>query len=280
MIFECVINISEGRDVVAIDAIAAAGDCVRDVHADRDHNRSVITLASRDLGDVESSAREVVGRALETLSLDTHEGVHPRLGVVDVVPFISYNGVDTSPSVETISAARSFGEWLDALGTPVFFYDTASPESVTLPAIRKHAFTELMPSLNVQSANDKTGATCVGAREPLIAINVNIDTSDLAVAQSIAREIRESSGGIAGVRAIGLELAEQGRVQVSMNIVDAVGVNAEMVCKKIRDIAAEKNYSSEVELVGLVPQFQFDQWSHEFLNWSGLDASCTVEHYV
>lgn len=279
MIFECVINISEGRDKNIIAEIArAGGETVRNIHSDTDHNRSVITIASRNLDDVYSCAQKVVAHALLTLSLDKHDGVHPRLGVVDVVPFISYSELHVSPTGETIAAAHSFGEWLDNQSTPVFFYDLASSDGTTLPSIRKYAFNELMPSLSTQTNNQKTGATCVGAREPLIAINVNLDSRDINWAQSIARSIRESSGGIAGVRAIGLELYEQNVAQVSMNIVDVLNVNAADVCSHVRDIVTEKNHVCSVELVGLVPQFQFEKWSPEFLGWSGLNETCTVEH--
>lgn len=279
MIFECVINISEGRDHRVIGEIAL-GNHVRNIHMDADHNRSVLTLASTKLDDVFVSAQRITSAALEKLSFSAHQGVHPRLGIVDVVPFISYSDNDVKPTAETIATAKDFGQWLDDLGTPIFFYDAASPDRTTLPSIRKYAFAQLPPSLSVQNQNPHTGATCVGARDPLIAINVNLDCRDVAWAQLIAQEIRESSGGLKGVRAIGLELYEQNRAQVSMNIVDVINVNVGDVCEKIRAIIKTRDHECDVELVGLVPEFQFLTWSKNFLAWSGLDNTCTVEYWI
>ena len=279
MIYECVINISEGTNVDLVAMIASAGgECVRDVHSDVDHNRSVLTIASQEIEEVTASAFGVVRTAIEHLEIDRHLGVHPRLGIVDVVPFVSYDNAGVEPSQKIIEAAQNFGAKVhEEFHIPIFFYDEASSEKRTLPFIRKNAFSSIAPDLGNNMAHRTAGAMCIGAREPLVAVNITLETKDLALAQSIARTVRESSGGIKGVRAIGLLLENQNSVQVSMNIVDVVNVNTGEICEEVRAIADAHNVASSVELVGLVPQKQFEMWSHSFLNWSGLDVSCTVE---
>ena len=279
MIYECVINISEGTNVDLVAMIArAGGECIRDIHSDIDHNRSVLTIASQEIEEVTASAYSVVCTAVEHLHLDHHLGIHPRLGVVDVVPFVSYNDASVEPSQEIIEAAQNFGSRIyEEFHIPIFFYDGASSSNITLPFIRKNSFASLAPNLGNNMPHRTAGAMCVGARAPLVAINVTLESRDLALAQSIAHTVRESSGGTKGVRALGLPLKHQNAIQVSMNITDVVNVNTGKVCEEVRTLASPHNVQCSVELVGLVPQQQFEMWSQSFLDWSELDESCTVE---
>lgn len=279
--FECVINVSEGRDQAAIEDIRIAGGAhVLDVHSDIDHNRTVYTVASRTLSDVYDTACAVVTRSYDLLDFTNHLGVHPCLGVVDVVPFVSYDNENMVPSQETIDAALAFAQWAHTtFDIPVFTYDRAHPRTQRLPDIRRHAFHEVHPAYGTEK-HARFGALCVGARRPLIAINVNLLTEDIFVVKHIAKSIRESSGGIFGVRAIGLELAHAKRMQVSMNIVTPHKTNAGEVCLDVMSRAERSNIGSEVELVGLVPHFQYALWSEEFLERSGLNEHVTVEARV
>lgn len=188
MIFECVINVSEGRRNEVLTAIAqAGGDAVVDIHRDGDHNRSVFTIASKSLNDVYESAQKLTAVALDLISFESHTGVHPRLGVVDVVPFISYDGNDVSISDDTLSAAHLFAAWAhETFLLPIFFYDHADKTGRTLPSIRKHAFGEESPSLGTD-AHYQHGSMCVGVREPLIAINVNLVSNNRETANLIAK---------------------------------------------------------------------------------------------
>lgn len=276
MIYESIINISAGKHLKQIAEITDVGSiCCLDVHSDPDHNRSVITLGSNDLDEVVNAAKAITKKSFTLLDIDQHSGVHPRLGSVDVVPFVSYDNQRTLPTDETVNTSIQFGEWINTnFDTAVFYYDFANPEFISLPYIRKNAFKTLEPNIKSKFPS-RHGAVCIGAREPLIAINVNIGISDLDFAKSIASEIRESSGGIVGVRAIGLRLASQNCVQVSMNIVDATNVNSGEVCLKIRDLA--RDYDSSVELIGLVPRFHYENWDKEFLQWSKLSPDIVIE---
>ena len=267
MIYECVINVSNGQDELTLESLANnIGKTCLDVHIDFDHNRSVFTLGGFNLNEVFESAQFLVERCYESFNFENHDGVHPRLGLVDVVPFISYDEETTIPSKETIEASINFGHWAsEKYSTQIFFYDYASPEKVTLPYIRKNAIHD----------SSAYGSMCIGAREPLLAINVNVDSCDLFLATNIAKAIRESSGGIKGVRAIGLKLSSQKKVQVSMNIVNTVDVNAGEVCLEIKRSALPND--CEVELVGLVPMHQYEKWDNEFISWSNIDESFTVE---
>lgn len=268
MIFECVINVSEGKDKSGLEKIADfVGKEVIDIHSDNDHNRTVYTLASRNLNELKKAAQALTSKVFEDFTFDGHIGVHPRLGLIDVVPFVSYDEVNFVPTNNTIKAAIDFGTWAkEKFGVEIYFYDFASESKTTLPSIRKRESTNLK------------NAICVGARPPLVAINVNIQSSDLSFAKSIAKNIRESSGGLPGVRAIGLELPSKNIVQVSMNIVDLEIGNTENASFKIKEIAEGAGKFSEVELVGLVPRFHYDTWSDKFLEWSGLTPTCTVEN--
>ena len=216
---EAVVNISEGRDRRRLTAIGAgAGRALLDAHSDHDHHRSVFTIAASDPGGTEAATRRLVEVALVDLDLREHEGVHPRLGVVDVVPFVALT--PTPPDV-AVAAAHAFGDWLARVHrVPVFFYGAASVGGRTLPEIRRDAFSVTAPDRGPSVADPRLGATAVGARPPLVAVNVELDTADLGLARRIARETRERDGGLLGVRALASRSASRGTVQVSMNLVD------------------------------------------------------------
>ena len=228
---ECVVNISEGRDPRVVAAIGdAAGRALLDVHIDADHNRSVLTL----LG--EEAPRAVAAAAVERLDLRRHEGAHPRIGVVDVVPFVALDG---STPVDALAARDAFCRWAgQELAVPCFRY---GPER-SLPDVRRGAFGDLAPDCGPAEAHPTAGAMAVGARPVLVAYNVWLAEPDLALARRIAAELRSPS-----VRALGLQVGDE--VQVSMNLIapDETGPAA------VADAVAERAEVARCELVGLVP---------------------------
>jgi glutamate formiminotransferase len=280
-VLEAVVNVSEGRDQRRIGAIgAAAGRALVDVHTDPDHHRSVFTIAAREAAMTEAAVHRLVDVALEDLDLRDHAGVHPRLGVVDVVPFVA---LPPTPADVAVAAAHAFGAWLARVHrVPVFFYADAAPDGRTLPTVRRDAFTAtLPPDLGPATPDPQLGATAVGARPPLVAVNVELATDDVTVAQRIARETRERDGGLLGVRALGLPLESRGTVQVSMNLVDLAATGIERACTEVRDRARVWDVGVvRVELVGLLPAAELARCSDGFRAWSGLDERVTVESRV
>ena len=252
---ECVVNISEGRDPTVLQALrAAAGRDLLDLHADRHHHRSVLTLAGED------APRAVTEAAVARIDLRRHTGAHPRLGVVDVVPFVA---VDESPAGATAAADR-FARWLcDEVGVPVFRYgDGADP----LPAVRRRAFRDLRPACGPLLPHPTAGATAVGARPVLVAYNVWLQASDLATGRAVARAVRGPH-----VRAIGLRLGA--RVQVSMNLLDpdVVGPAA------AHDAVAALAPVAGAELVGLLPASALAGVPPERWEALDLDGDRTIE---
>lgn len=275
-------NVSEGRDLAVLRAIAerCAASLV-DVHADADHHRSVFTLAGPGPHDAATAARDLADAVAARISIAEHDGVHPFLGALDVVPFVALGGTKVERA-EAAGAARAFGQWwAEAHGVPVFFYDEADAGGRDLPHIRRHAFKSRRPDFGPDAPHPTLGATAVGARKPLIAINLLLVTQDVAVARRIAREIRESDGGLPGVRALGLMLASEKRPQVSMNLVDLDRTGIEDACLTVRDLArGERTAVASVEVVGLIPRLELDRCSDEFLQWADIDATCAIEARV
>jgi glutamate formiminotransferase / 5-formyltetrahydrofolate cyclo-ligase len=281
-VLECVVNVSEGRDVQALRALAdACGPSLVDVHADADHHRSVFTLAGPGPHDAPTAARDLAGAVATRISIAEHDGVHPRLGALDVVPFVALGGTKGERSLAAV-AAREFGQWwAETHDVPVFFYDDADPGGRDLPHIRRDAFRTREPDFGPDTPHPSLGVTAVGARKPLVAINLLMATRDLAVARHIAREIREQNGGLAGVRALGLMLASAGRPQVSMNLVDLDRTGIEDACLAVRELARrEQTDVASVEVVGLVPRRYLDRCSDEFLTWAAIDGSAAIEARV
>ena len=266
-LLECVPNISDGRDATAIDAIAKAfasgGATLLDVESDRDHNRSVVTIAG--------SRREVVDgavagarAALSRIDLTKHEGAHPRMGATDVVPFIPLAGATMA---DAVAAADEAAERIAReLGVPTYLYgDAARVEARRdLAKVREGQFEGIRdligtdparaPDFGPTAVHPTGGATAVGARFFLIAFNVDLVTRDLPLAKRIAKEIRERDGGLKGVKALGFDLPEKGWVQVSMNLVDyrqTTPIAAYDAIKARADAAGVEIAGSE--LVGLIP---------------------------
>ena len=273
---ECVPNVSEGRDSGILEELArACGPSLLDLHADIDHHRSVFTLAGPGLRDAETSVAALARAVASRLDLRDHEGVHPRFGMLDVVPFCA---LDEDHEVAA-AAAIGFAEWVTAeLELPVFFYDDADALRRSLPELRGEAFTTRAPDLGPARPHPTLGAVAVGARPPLIAVNCWLDTDDPTVARAIARQVRETDGGLAGVRALGLALESAGSVQVSMNLVDLPVTGLETACREVRRLAERDDWAvTRVEIVGLIPAAELDRCSDEFREWAGLSAGLTVE---
>ncbi|MGQ0805967.1 MAG: glutamate formimidoyltransferase [Actinomycetota bacterium] len=273
---ECVVNVSEGRRRDVIDAIGdACGPALLDVHADPDHHRSVFTLAGPAERDAVDAARALAQAVAERLDVSTHEGVHPRLGALDVVPFVAIDG-DSDVAVD---AARAFAEWIAAeLGVPAFLYGAADPDGRSLPDVRRDAFTRRPPDHGPAEPHPRLGAVAVGARPPLVAVNCDLDRADVTLAREIAAQVRERDGGLPGVRALGFELASRGRAQVSMNVTRLEACGVERACTAVRRLAYEGGTDVErVELVGLVPAAELERCSPEFVAWSGIGPDHTIE---
>jgi glutamate formiminotransferase len=238
-VLECVINISEGRDSGLLARLARAVDgSLLDLHADAHHNRSVLTFAG---DDVLGAAKVLCAQAVSELDLRRHEGVHPRLGVVDVVPFVPI-GVPLGPDMDlsaAIAARDSFAEFAASeLGLPCFLY---GPER-SLPEIRRMAFRELAPDIGPPSPDARSGAVCVGARPPLIAYNLALEADDLDIGKEIAKKIRSHS-----IRALGLHVGTA--VQVSCNLVKPWIVGPAECYDAVASLAGVRS----TELVGLLP---------------------------
>ena len=265
-LLECVPNISEGRDQDKIALIAEevkkhTGIKLLDCSSDRDHHRSVFTF----IGEPEATQDAAFSLAMKTLDLidmREHKGNHPRLGAVDVVPFIPIQGVQME---EAVQIAHEFGKGLGKRGIPVFFYEEAAtrPERKDLPSIRKGEYEglgeklkdpEWKPDEGPDHFDPKSGATVVGARFPLVAYNINLKTKDLSLAKSIAKKVRFKDGGFPHVRAMGVDLREKGMVQVSMNLTHYRVTNIPKVYEFIKGEALKKGVEiGGSEIVGLIP---------------------------
>ncbi|MEQ1788570.1 MAG: glutamate formiminotransferase [Acidimicrobiales bacterium] len=257
---ECVVNISEGRDPDRLASLAAAVPAdLLDVHTDADHHRTVFTLVG------ERAPRALASRAIELLDLRPHDGAHPRLGVVDVVPFVPLAG----SSMEAALAAREeFATWLAAEhGVPVFLYGPERP----LPEVRRRAFRDLSPDMGPNTPHPTAGATCVGARPPLVAYNVWLADVTVSEARAIAAAIRRPA-----LRALGLAVGDA--VQVSMNLVAPREVGpAEAFDLVAAQLAGTHGAVDRSELVGLLPEAVLQRTPED--RWEALDLSAdrTIE---
>jgi glutamate formiminotransferase len=271
-LIECVPNFSEGRDLSVIDALVEAmsrtpGARVLHRHSDRDHNRSVITLA----GDPEAVAEAAllgVGTAAALIDLNRHSGVHPRIGATDVLPFVPV--ADITLDECAVIAHRAGREIWERYGIPVYFYEAAAtrPDRVRLENIRRGQFEglreevqrnpERFPDVGGPSLHPTAGAIAVGARKFLIAYNINLTsaagTTDVSIAMDIARTIRSSNGGLPAVKAIGVPLKERGLAQVSINLTDFEITPLDRVFEAVRLQAQHHGCDvASSEIVGLVP---------------------------
>lgn len=265
-IVECVPNFSEGRDEQTITAIKASIEAVRgvyvlDLHSDADHNRTVITFAGEPEAVLEA-AFQGIQKASELIDLDRHSGEHPRIGATDVVPFIPISGMTMD---ECVQLAEDLGKRVaDELDIPVYLYEKAAtrPERVNLANIRRGEYEGLKEAIESDperapdfgpGALGKAGATVIGARVPLIAFNVYLNTDDEQIATKIGRAIRHSSGGLRYVKALGMLV--DGKAQVSMNLTNYERTPIARVVESIRREAGRYGVGiHHSELVGLIPQ--------------------------
>jgi glutamate formiminotransferase / 5-formyltetrahydrofolate cyclo-ligase len=257
-------NISEGRDRAALEAIGRAFEPARllDLHVDPDHGRSVFTLAARQgelAGALVAGARE----AVERIDLGSHEGVHPHVGALDVMPVVYLDDERRGAAcAEALTAAALIG---DELGLPVFLYGelASRPQHAERADLRRGGpgelarrieAGELEPDYGPRRAHPTAGALLATARPPLVAFNVELASGGLELARSIAADLRESDGGLPGVRALGLELRERGRAQVSTNVHDHRVTPLRLIVERVR----ERAEIAEAELVGLAPAAAFE----------------------
>ncbi len=279
-IVECVPNFSEGGNRQVMDQIIEAilsvpGLCLMDLEMDPDHNRSVVTFVG-EKEKVGEGALRAMGKAMELIDLNLHQGNHPRIGATDVVPFIP---VRNATLEDCVAIARQVGEAAaQRYGIPIYLYEAAATrlERIQLENIRKGQFEGLRqeietsadraPDFGLPRLHPTAGATVVGARKFLIAYNINLNTSDVTVAKQIAKAIRHSSGGLRNVKAMGVDLKAREVAQVSMNLTDFEQTPIYRVFEMVKREA--ERYGASIigsEIVGLVPQKALDMSADYFL---------------
>ena len=292
-LIECVPNFSEGRDAAKVDAILQAmsgvpGVYVLDREMDADHNRCVVTLA----GDPEAVAEAAIrgtGRAMELIDMNHHTGAHPRVGATDVIPFIPIEGVSIE---DCVALARRVGnEIWKRHRIPIFFYEAAAtrPDRVNLENVRRGQFEGLreemkknhdrQPDIGEPKLHPTAGVTVVGARKFLIAYNVNLNTSDISIANKIAKAIRFSSGGLRYVKSMGVELKARNLAQVSINLTDFESTPMHRVYEMVKR-EAERYGVMPVgsEIVGLVPKKAIEMAADFFLQLENFSPSQVFEN--
>jgi len=265
-LIQCVPNFSEGRDLYKIDKIVnpfrgKEGVKLLDYKKDEDHNRLVVTLVGEPQA-VKNAVIEAMGVAIEVIDMTKHEGQHPRMGAIDVVPFIPIKNVSMTEAIELSKEVAK--EVFEKYNLPIFLYEKSaiSTERQNLAKLRKGQFEGMAekikedkwkPDFGIE-LHPTAGITAVGARMPLVAFNVNLDTNNLELANKIAKQVRHSGGGLRYCKAIGIELSERGIVQVSMNMTDYTKTALYRSFELIRIEA--KRYGVNVvgsEIIGLVP---------------------------
>jgi glutamate formiminotransferase len=282
---ECVPNFSEGRDTTVARAIADAiaqtpGILLLGWESDGDHNRSVITFAGPADAVIEGAVRGA-GKAAELIDLAAHQGVHPRVGAADVIPFVPLDGSTMQDAVA--AAHRAGGEIWRRWGVPVYFYEHAarSPHRRRLEKVRKREFDGAPPDIGNLAGHPTAGASMVGARGFLIAYNVQLATRDAAVAQAIARKIRESSGGFPHVKALGLYLASRDCAQVSMNLTNFAETPLEGVYDAICVAAQEhKTEAASSQIIGFIPRRAYEMAPEFFRRAENFAESRILEYRI
>jgi glutamate formiminotransferase / 5-formyltetrahydrofolate cyclo-ligase len=293
-ILECVPNFSEGQDRKKIDAIASAlqnvsGVRLLDICTDADHNRTVFTFVGSP-DDIERGAAVACDKALEVIDMRVQQGVHPRIGAVDVVPFIPLKNAVMADAVET---AHRFGRaFAERNSLPVYFYGEAAVvgERRELPHIRKGGYEALqkrmedprwIPDAGPHMLNERSGATAVGARDFLVAYNVNLASSDLDVAKKIAETVRFSSGGMQHVKAIGVPLKSRRIVQVSMNLTNFRETPVREVFDRVKAEAASHGVKVlESELIGLIPEEALKDVTPQYLMLRDFSEDRIIEKHL
>lgn len=290
-IIQCVPNFSEGRDKDIIEKIVEEIRCVDqvkllDYSMDRDHNRTVVTF----IGEPEKVVEAVFNAAktaAELIDMTSHVGEHPRMGATDVIPLIPISDVTME---ECIEYSRILGKKIGReLDIPVFLYEKSatSPNRENLADVRRGQYEgmaeklkkeEWQPDFGPNTLNIKAGVTAVGARMPLVAFNVNLGTDDVEIAKKIAKIVRAKTGGFTYCKAIGLEIAERGIVQVSMNMVDYTKTSLFRVFDTIEREA--KRYGVNIigsEIIGLVPMQALIDVADYYLRLESFDSSQILE---
>jgi glutamate formiminotransferase len=290
-LIECVPNFSEGQRPEVIEAIVAPfrkkkGCVVLDFRADPDHNRLVVSLVGEP-EPIQEALLEAAQTAISHIDLNHHQGGHPRIGAVDVIPFVPLRNITMEACVEL---AHDFGSrYYEETGVPVFFYEEAAtiPGRRQLENIRKGQYEGLKkeianperhPDVGEPKLHSTAGATAIGARKFLIAFNVNLETDDIDVAKEIARAVRGSSGGLGHVKCIGLPLKDRGLVQVSINIVDYEKNGLYRVLELVRMEAKRWGvYVAETEIYGMVPAAALLDSISFYMQTAGFDPSQVIE---
>jgi glutamate formiminotransferase len=274
VLFEIVPNLSEGRNAATIDAAIAAveatGARVLNRSSDSIHHRSVLTIVG-DAAQVSAAAVELVGIALERIDLRGHSGVHPRIGALDVLPFVPLRGATLDDAAEL--AHRAGAQIWHRYRVPSFYYGAAArtPERRLLPSIRRNV--DWMPDEGDVKRHASAGAVAIGAREILIAFNIELETADPAAARAIARAVRERGGGLRSLRA--LALARGGdRFQVSLNVTDYAATPLYRVVELVRELAAERGIELlGCELIGCLPLAAVEAAAAYYLGASSFDSA-------
>lgn len=287
-VVECVPNFSEGADTRRVEAIVAAmgaaGASLLDWSMDADHNRSVVTIAGSPSAVVEAAVRGV-GKAVELIDLTRQHGVHPRIGAADVIPFVPISQIKLE---QCVLLARQAGlEIWRRFGVPVFFYEAAAarPDRANLEDVRRGQFEGLRdavnkdpsrrPDLGGPDLHPTAGACAVGARKFLVAYNLYFASSDVAIVRAIAREIRAASGGLKGVKAMGV--LAHGRAQLSMNITDFESTPISQVYRRVAALAARHHVAiAEGEIIGLIPEAACERESDWMRQLSGFDPQLKI----
>jgi glutamate formiminotransferase len=283
-LLEAVPNFSVGHDLDVLAAIRAAIEahaCVLDVHADADHNRSVLTCVGDADGLVEGLGAGIAVAA-ERIDLGAHEGVHPRVGAADVVPIVRFRAGDPEP----LRVARALGERIGRLGIPVLGYaelgDGRRPAYFraggTDGLAAKLAAGDAVPLYGPARLHPTAGAVLLGVRPSLVAFNLDLGTDDVEVARAIAAAVRERDGGLPGVQALGLRLGRSGRAQVSMNLIDVGATPLHLVVAEVARLASERGVQVERgELVGLMPAATAAAAAGSALRIDGMTADRVLE---
>jgi glutamate formiminotransferase / 5-formyltetrahydrofolate cyclo-ligase len=267
--FECVINIAEGRDLAKVATFSvAAGSSLRDTHSDADHHRSVFTLIN-DAEPLQHDVRELVASAFTHLDLRNHVGVHPRLGVVDVVPYVA---LATAQANDAVALRDDTAQWMaHEFAVPIFVYGPlGGGKSRSLPDIRRTAFRSLPPDAGPAAIHPRYGASALGARPILVAWNLWLHGVSLATTQAVAKSIRSPA-----VRALGLPVGSF--TQVSCNLIDVTATRPSVLFDRVCELLPAHGRVARAEVVGLVPRSLLEQ--EDSRRWSelGLMADATIE---